>query len=87
MKPVLSSQFWNESVSSSRSIDGISHGLPAEPPPLGIVTGTRLSRSQQLLMLQRFLGIPCTPSYVVDADNKGGLVLDRVLGSAGGENW
>jgi len=87
MKPILPSQFWNEEVSSSRSLDGVAHSLPAEPPPLGLVAGTRLSRSQQLLLLQRFLGIPCTPSYAVDADNKGGLVLDRVLGSTGGENW
>lgn len=87
MKPILPSQFWNEEVSSSRSLDGVVHALRAEPPPLGLVAGSRLSRSQQLLLLQRFLGIPCTPSFAVDADNNGGLVLDRVLGSTGGENW
>lgn len=87
MRSILPSQFWNEEVSSSRSLDGVAHAVPAAPPPLGLVAGTRLSRSQQLLLLQRFLAIPCTPSYAVDADNKGGLVLDRVLGSTGGDNW
>jgi hypothetical protein len=33
------------------------------------------------------LWIPCTPSYVVDSDNGGGLVLDRVLASTGGSHW
>jgi hypothetical protein len=87
MKSALPSQFWNEDVSSARSLEGVVHALPAQPPPLGLVTGSRFSRSQQLLLLQRLLWVPCTPSYVVDADNTGGLVLDRVLGSAGGDNW
>ncbi|KAG0625143.1 hypothetical protein M758_2G031100 [Ceratodon purpureus] len=87
MKSALPSQFWNEDVSSARSLDGVAHALPAQPPPLGLVTATRFSRSQQLLLLQRLLWIPCTPSYVVDADGDGGLVLDRVLGNTGGDNW
>jgi hypothetical protein len=87
MKPIFAAQFWNEEVSSSRSLDAVSHSLPREPPPLGMVAGSHLSRSQQLLLVQRMLWIPCTPSYAVDADNEGGLVLDRVLGSTGGENW
>lgn len=87
MKSALPSQFWNEDVSSARSLEGVVHALPAQPPPLGLVTGSRFSRSQQLLLLQRLLWVPCTPSYVVDADNTGGLILDRVLGSAGGDNW
>lgn len=87
MKSVLPSQFWNGEVSSARSLDAVAHALPTEPPPLGFVCGTGLSRSQQVLLLQRLLGVPFTPSYVLDADNKGGVVLDRVLGSAGGENW
>lgn len=87
MKSILAAQFWNEEVNSPRSLDAVVHALPNEPPPLGMVTGTHLSRSQQLVLLQRMLWIPCTPSYAVDVDNGGGVVLDRVLGSTGGDNW
>jgi hypothetical protein len=87
MKSVLAAQFWNEEVQSARSLDAVMHTLPKEAPALGMVQGTHLSRSQQLLLLQRMLWIPCTPSYVVDSDNGGGLVLDRVLASTGGSHW
>ena len=68
MKSVLPLQFWNEDVSSARSLEGVAHALPTQPPPLWLATGTRFPRSQQLLLLQRLLWIPCTPSYVVDAE-------------------
>jgi len=87
MKSVLAAQFWNEEVQSARSLDAVMHALPKQAPALGMVQGTHLSRSQQLLLLQRMLWIPCTPSYVVDSDNGGGLVLDRVLASTGGSHW
>jgi hypothetical protein len=50
------------------------HQSAAPPFSLGLPSG--LSRSQQLYMMQRFLNIPATPSYVKD---DGGLILDRVV--------
>eukprot|EP00897_Mesotaenium_endlicherianum_P009851 jgi/Mesen1/8895/ME000535S08204 len=84
MKHILASQFWNQEVESTRSLEAVARTLPSEPPPLGITQGSRISRAQQLLLLQRFLPVPFTPSYAVDNDDGGGLVLDRVLASAGG---
>jgi hypothetical protein len=43
-----------------------------------------LARSQQLYMMQRFLNIPATPSYV---KTEGGMVLDRVVANLGGRTW
>lgn len=58
------------------------HQSHAPPFSLGLPSG--LARSQQLYMMQRFLNIPATPSYV-GAD--GGLVLDRVVANIGGNHW
>ena len=65
MKPIFAAKFWNEEVSSSTSLDAVSHSLSREPPPFGMVVGSHMSRSQQLLLVQRMMWIPCTPSYVV----------------------
>jgi hypothetical protein len=58
------------------------HQSHAPPFSLGLPSG--LARSQQLYMLQRFLNIPATPSYVGKDD---GLVLDRVVANIGGNTW
>lgn len=58
------------------------HQSHAPPFSLGLPSG--LARSQQLYMMQRFLNIPATPSYVGKDD---GLVLDRVVANIGGNTW
>ena len=58
------------------------HQSQAPPFSLGLPSG--LARSQQLYMMQRFLNIPATPSYVAKDH---GLVLDRVVVNLGGRTW
>lgn len=85
MKSVLGAHFWSQDVETPRSLEAVAKNLPNEPPPLGTLQSTKISRSQQLLLLQRLLPVPCTPSYV--DDEEGGLILDRVIGSCGGAAW
>ncbi|KAL2650334.1 hypothetical protein R1flu_018462 [Riccia fluitans] len=90
MRAVLAAKFWNQEVESTNSLHAVVHSVPCEPPPLGLVRGSKLSRSQQLLLIQRVFGVPFTPSIEPpNAWNKkcGGVVLDRVIASAGGPNW
>ncbi|CAM6087507.1 unnamed protein product [Calypogeia fissa] len=90
MRAILAAKFWNEEVESARSLDALVYSVPDEPPALGLVRGSKLSRSQQLLLLQRFFRVPFTPSVEPpSASNRncGGVVLDRVIVSAGGSNW
>lgn len=83
LRSVLAAKFWNEEVESTRSLEAVVQTLPHEPPPPGLLRASKISRSQQLLLLQQFMRLPCTPSYVQES----GLVLDRVLASAGTSNW
>ncbi|KAJ7532724.1 hypothetical protein O6H91_13G016600 [Diphasiastrum complanatum] len=83
----LAAHFWNEEIESSRSLDAVVRTVPNEPPPLPILRTSKLSRAQQLLLLQRLVGLPCMPSYAPDLDSSAGLVLDRVLASTGGNAW
>ncbi|EFJ16013.1 hypothetical protein SELMODRAFT_117300 [Selaginella moellendorffii] len=83
----LASQFWNEEVESTRSLEACVRSLPREPPPLAMVRGSKISRSQQLLLLQRLLRLPFAPSLAPDCDCPSGIVLDRVVASTGGTNW
>ncbi|KAL3702148.1 hypothetical protein R1sor_020170 [Riccia sorocarpa] len=90
MRAVLAAKFWNQEVESTNSLQAVVHSVPCEPPPLGLVRGSKLSRSQQLLLIQRVFGAPFVPSIEPpNAWNKkcGGVVLDRVIASAGGPNW
>jgi hypothetical protein len=90
VRAVLAAKFWNEEVESTRSIGALVYSVPHEPPALGLVRGSKLSRSQQLLLLQRLFRVPFTPSVEPpNASNKhcGGIVLDRVVASVGGANW
>eukprot|EP00246_Nothoceros_aenigmaticus_P016244 TRINITY_DN7238_c0_g2_i1.p1 TRINITY_DN7238_c0_g2~~TRINITY_DN7238_c0_g2_i1.p1 ORF type:complete len:150 (+),score=2.69 TRINITY_DN7238_c0_g2_i1:26-451(+) len=73
LRAVLSAKFWNEEVESTRSLEAVVKSLPSQPPPLGLLRASKLSRSQQLLLLQQFMRLPCTPSYVHDS----GLVGHR----------
>ena len=52
-------------------------------PPLLPGPPSGLARRSSCMM-QRFLNIPATPSYV---EKDGGLVLDRVVANVGGKSW
>jgi hypothetical protein len=58
----ISSQFWEQPVHSSRSIDGLVWSLPGEPGPLSLTLSSGLSRTQQVKAVQA-LGLPALPSY------------------------
>ena len=82
MEPTKSSfatMQWDQEVESATAPDGHVrvHQSQASPFSVGLPSG--LARSQQLYMMQRFLNIPATPSYVAKDD---GLVLDRVVVNA-----
>eukprot|EP00887_Chlorella_sp_A99_P007649 scaffold20.g7649.t1 len=83
VRQAISSQFWEQAVHSSRSIDGQVWQLPCEPPALSLTGSSGLSRTQQLLAAQA-VGVPALPSY--DGSSQG-LVLDRVLAKLGGQRW
>lgn len=70
IRNAIGSQFWEHSVESTRSLDGIARMLPCEPPTLTIAAPSGLNRSQQLLMTQA-VGLPWMPAY---NDSDGGLV-------------
>ncbi|KAI5062571.1 hypothetical protein GOP47_0023110 [Adiantum capillus-veneris] len=82
MAPIVDSQFWNQETESSRTVDGVVHTLPFEPPPLGFQRSNRLIRSQQLLLLQEYGSFPVTPSF-----SDGAFSLDSVVAVSGGINW
>jgi hypothetical protein len=84
---LFAAQFWNQEVESARSLDTVARTLPNEPAPLGIRQPTKLSRPQQLLLLQKVLACPATPSFCAEAEEEGGVVLDRVLAFTGGKDW
>lgn len=70
VRGAVASQFWDQSVQSPISIDGLVRTLPCEPPPLFQCGASGLARSQQMVAAQA-LDIPFTPSYV---QKEGGLV-------------
>lgn len=70
VRGAIAAQFWEQPISSSRSIDGIARTLPCEPPPLPQTAPSGLSRSQQLLAAQA-LHIFALPAF---DGNHGGLV-------------
>eukprot|EP00249_Psilotum_nudum_P013024 c24110_g1_i2 orf=360-1826(-) len=92
LKCVLASQFWNQEQESPRSLHALVRSLPHEPPPLSLLQASRLARSQQLLLLQRFFPLAFAPSFVSDegdglSPRSSCLVLDRVIGAFGGLSW
>lgn len=74
----------DQEVESATAPDGHVRLHNASAPPFSSGLPSGLARSQQLYMMQRFLNIPATPSYV-KKDN--GLVLDRVVMNVGGRTW
>lgn len=70
VRGAIGSQFWDQSVQSPVSINGLVCTLPCEPPPLLMSAASGLTRSQQMVAAQA-LDIPFTPSFVAD---EGGVV-------------
>lgn len=70
VRNAISSQFWEQPIQSTKSIDGLARHLPGEPTPLCQTACSGLSRHQQLIVYQS-LGLPFFPSYTND---NGGLV-------------
>ena len=69
------------------SLGAVARRAPGEASPLPQKLPSGISRSEQLLGLQRYLNFPFVPAY---AGEDGGLVLDRVvhtLGSRGSSWW
>ena len=75
---------WDQEVESATAPDGHVRVHQSQAPPFSVGLPSGLARSQQLYMMQRFLNIPATPSYVAKDD---GLVLDRVVVNVGGRSW
>ncbi|CAI5478843.1 unnamed protein product [Closterium sp. Yama58-4] len=86
-RAIIASQFWNHECGSAQSLEAVVPAVPHEPPSTGIHLGSGIARSQQLLLLQKLLPIPFTPSYAADVDDQGGWVVDRVLSGVGGRDW
>eukprot|EP00227_Mantoniella_beaufortii_P004772 CAMPEP_0197611546 /NCGR_PEP_ID=MMETSP1326-20131121/55569_1 /TAXON_ID=1155430 /ORGANISM="Genus nov. species nov., Strain RCC2288" /LENGTH=195 /DNA_ID=CAMNT_0043180207 /DNA_START=310 /DNA_END=893 /DNA_ORIENTATION=- len=83
-KSAFAKVFWDQEVESAAAPEGHVRVHQSHAPPFSIGLPSGLSRSQQLYMMQRFLNIPATPSYVKE---DGGLILDRVVANVGGERW
>ena len=62
VRDAIASQFWEQPVQSARTVEGLTHTLPCEPPPLTQTGFSGLSRTQQLVAAQA-LGVPVFPSY------------------------
>ena len=75
---------WDQEVESATAPDGHVRVHQSQAAPFSVGLPSGLARSQQLYMMQRFLNIPATPSYVAKDD---GLVLDRVVVNVGGRSW
>lgn len=67
VKASISSQFWEQPVHSTRSLDGQLWSLPAEPPALNLTGSSGLSRTQQLIAAQA-VRVPFFPSYDGSSD-------------------
>ncbi len=70
VRTAISSQFWEQPVSSTRSLDGLCYQQPGEPPPMSQLAGSGVVRAQQLIA-GRAGGLPILPGYDLES---GGLV-------------
>ena len=83
-KAAFGKAFWDQEAESAAALDGHVRVHQSHAPPFSLTMPSGLARSQQLYMMQRFLNIPATPSYV---KTEGGMVLDRVVANLGGRTW
>ena len=67
VKASIGSQFWEQPVHSTKSVDGQLWSLPCEPPALNLTGSSGLSRTQQLLATQA-VRVPFFPSYDGSSD-------------------
>jgi len=84
---VISAQARGQEETSPSTLSALTRRRPGEPSPLPQKLPSGISRTEQLLGLQRYLNFPFVPSFV---GGSGGLVLDRVvhtLGSRGSSWW
>ena len=77
VRNAISSQFWDQTVHSARSLDGTARTLACEPPPVGQTAASGLLRSQELLTTQA-AGVPVMPGY---CKQHGGVVSYLITGS------
>ena len=77
IRNAISSQFWDQTVHSARSLDGTGRTLACEPPPVGQTAASGLLRSQELLTTQA-AGVPVMPGY---CKQHGGVVSYLITGS------
>ncbi|KAL5782804.1 hypothetical protein ACOSP7_007833 [Xanthoceras sorbifolium] len=79
----MEGDFWELDVSTPRTLEGTALAVPANPLPLGLSRGTRLSRPKQIDFFQRFMYAPFVPSFSAPAN----FTLQRVLTIPFSENW
>ncbi|KAL2340167.1 hypothetical protein Fmac_008107 [Flemingia macrophylla] len=75
--------FWDLDISTPQSLDGVACPVPADPLPLSVSRGTRLSRPRQLQFMHRFMHAPLIPSFT----HPHGLSLQRLLSLPFSDNW
>lgn len=78
VRNAISSQFWDQTVHSVRSLDGTARTLACEPPPVGQTGASGLVRSQELLTTQA-AGVPLMPGF---CKHHGGVVSYLITGLA-----
>ena len=81
-RAALGAQFWEQPVSSARTLTGAVTTTPGEPPPLAAQAPQGAVRCQQLLVLQAGVG-PVAPGY----DGSNGGVVSWCVGGGGGGGW
>lgn len=79
-RAALPAQFWEQPVSSARSLTGATATTPGEPPPLAAQAPQGAVRSQQLLVLQAGVG-PVAPGF--DGSNGGVVSFGGMVGLVG----
>ncbi|KAK3284675.1 hypothetical protein CYMTET_7687 [Cymbomonas tetramitiformis] len=80
----MATNFWNQDSVSVKAPNITGRTLPGCPEPLKLFKPSGLDRSVQLHILQRFLHVPCTPSF---SQSSGGVVVDRVMAHFGHKEW
>ncbi|GAX73166.1 hypothetical protein CEUSTIGMA_g619.t1 [Chlamydomonas eustigma] len=79
----FNAHFLGQYVETAQSLDGLAVTTPGCPPPSPLSAPSGLSRIQFMAASQA-IGLPFVPSY---CHEQGGVVLDRVVLKAGGEDW
>lgn len=79
---------WELDVEAPVTMEGIARAVPGVLLPLGLSRGGRLSRSNQLDFLHRFMASPFVPSFSGDPTNGGqGFLLHHAHSFHIRDNW